>query len=101
MLVGVQIDRFQAVADRAGAEYREIVLMIGKQQMLERFAGRTVDSPDIRHRHIEDIVAREGGQALLARIHDDLTAYLKTRPEHVLVQTAELDAAQAYAAVTV
>ncbi|MEV6602965.1 AAA family ATPase [Kutzneria sp. NPDC051319] len=40
-----------------------------------------------RHRHIEEIVARGGGPALLVRIHDQLTAYVRGRPECVVVMT--------------
>lgn len=34
-----EVQGFQAAADRAGAEYREIVLMASKQQMIDRFAS--------------------------------------------------------------
>ncbi|WP_063628959.1 AAA family ATPase [Amycolatopsis taiwanensis] len=95
-----EVEGFQAAAGRAGAQYREVVLMVGKQQMVERFAGRAAGAVLTHHRHIEEIVARGGGPVLLERIHDHLTAYLDTRPECVVVQTDGRDAGQTYDAVT-
>jgi predicted kinase len=87
-----EVEGFEAAAARADAEYREIVLTIGKQRMVERFTGR---APGI----IDAIIARNGGPGLLARIHDHLTAYLDTRPDCVLVPTDGRDANQTYDAV--
>jgi predicted kinase len=94
-----EVDGFQAAADRAGAEYREIVLMASKQQMIDRFAARSASGDPAQHRHIDEIVARGGGPALLKRIHDHLTAYLVTRPDCVVVQTNGRAPAQTYDAV--
>jgi predicted kinase len=87
-----EVEGFEAAAARAGAEYREIVLTIGKQQMVERCTSRP---PNI----IDEIITRGGGPVLLAKIHDDLTAYLATRPNCVQVATDERDAAETYVAV--
>jgi predicted kinase len=94
-----EVEGFQAAADRAGAEYREIVLMAGKQQMIDRFAGRSASGDPALHRHIGEIVARGGGPVLLERIHDHLTAYLADRPDCVVVPTDGRDAGQTYDAV--
>jgi predicted kinase len=88
-----EVEGFEAAAARAGAEYREIVLTIGKQRMVERCSGRTPTA-------IDKILADGGGPVLLAKIHDDLTAYLDTRPDCLLVDTEERDADATYAAVT-
>lgn len=82
-----EVEGFQDAAGRADAEYREVVLMAGKQEMLDRFAARSAGGDAERHRHIDEIVARGGGPALLARIHDQLTAYVQGRPECVVVTT--------------
>jgi len=94
-----EVAGFQAAADRAGAEYREIVLMASKQQMIDRFAGRAAGGDPARHRHIDEIVARGGGPVLLERIHDHLAAYLVGRPNCVIVPTDGRDADQTYDAV--
>ncbi|SDM56886.1 AAA family ATPase [Allokutzneria albata] len=94
-----EIEGFQAAAGRAGAEYHEIVLMAGKRQTIDRFTARTADSAEDRHRHLADIIARGGGPALLERVHDHLTAYVRTRPECVVVRTDECGPDQTYDAV--
>lgn len=87
-----EVEGFERAADRAGAEYHEIVLTIDRQQMAERLTGRL---PSV----VDAIIAREGGPVLLARIHDHLTSYLDTRPDCVLVPTDGRDANQTYDAV--
>lgn len=94
-----EVDGFQAAAAVAGAEYREIVLTVAKEQMFARFTERAKTSQHDRHRHLDEIITREGGTTLLARIHEHLTAYVETRPACVVVPTDGLDPAQTYAAV--
>ena len=91
-----EIEGFQAAADRAGAEYLEVALLAGKPQMLDRFSGRATSAV---HCHIDEIIARAGGPALLAQIHDHLSTYLLDRPDCALVPTDGRDAAQTYDAV--
>jgi predicted kinase len=93
-----EVEPFQDAAFRVGAEYREIVLVAEKQQMIDRFAARSTDG-DPALRHIEEIIARGGGPVLLERIHDDLTAYVVGRPDCVVVPTDGRDAGQTYDAV--
>ncbi|WP_162788537.1 AAA family ATPase [Amycolatopsis albispora] len=90
-----QAGRFEAAAARAGAEYREVVLTVGKAEMATRFDGRVASG---HHRDIDDLVVRQGGRVVLARIHDHLTAYLAERPEALLVPTDDLDADGTYEA---
>lgn len=87
-----EVEGFEAAAARAGAEYREIALTIGKQRMVRRFTGRTPST-------IDEIIAQAGGPVLLERIHDHLTAYLDTRPNCVQVPTDECDADETYDAI--
>jgi hypothetical protein len=51
------------------------------------------------HRHINEIVERSGGRALLERIHGQLGEYLLGRPQHVVVDTDDLDSEQTYSAL--
>lgn len=88
-----QAERFQAAAARAGAGYREIVLLADKAYLVERFAGR-------RHL-IDDLFDRDEGARLVVKIHDDLSAYVNHRPDCVVVHTDELDPARTYEAVFV
>lgn len=60
-----EVEGFEAAAARAGADYREIVLMADKPQALDRFAGRVANGRPGRQRQMDDIVARYGGPALL------------------------------------
>ncbi|QFU86863.1 AAA family ATPase [Amycolatopsis sp. YIM 10] len=92
-----QAQRFEAAAARAGAEYVEVALTVGKQEQAARFQGRASSSDWARH--MDAIVTRDGGPVLLGRIHDHLTAYLAERPDCVVVPTDGLDAEATYAAV--
>jgi predicted kinase len=94
-----EVEGFQSAALRVGAEYREIVVMAGKEQMVDRFTGRAASGDPAMQRFIDEIVARGGGPKLLAKIHDDLSAYLRTRPDCVVVPTDDRDPAQTYDAV--
>ncbi|MGC7098704.1 AAA family ATPase [Amycolatopsis lurida] len=92
-----QAQRFEAAVARAGGEYVEIALTVGKQEQAARFQGRASSSDWARH--MDTIVTRDGGPVLLARIHDHFSAYLAERPECVVVPTDGLDADATYAAV--
>ena len=94
-----EIEGFEAACGRAGAEYREIALVAGKREAVDRFAGRAACGDPARHRYIDQIVARHGGPVLLERIHDHLTAYLLDRPACAVVPTDGRDPEQTYEAV--
>ena len=83
--------KFEAAAERAGAEYREIALVADKQRIIDRFTTRD--------HHIDEVLESRGGPDLVARVHDHLTAYVELRPNCVVVHTDELDLAQTYEAV--
>jgi hypothetical protein len=96
-----EIEGFETAVHRSGAEYREVVLLAEKQQALDRFAGRAASGDPAHHRHIDEIVARSGGPALLDRIHDQLTEFLHGRPGCAVVYTDGRGPEQTYDAVTV
>jgi predicted kinase len=91
---------FEAAARDSGAGYREIVLMAGKQQVVDRFTGRVASVDPAPHRYIDEIVTRGGGPVLLERIHDHLTEFLRERPGCVIVHTDGRDPRQTCDAVT-
>jgi hypothetical protein len=67
-----EIERFEAVAHDNGAVFCEIVLMDGKQRSLQRFYRRGDNGELAWHQQVQQIVERNGGQALLAGMHDQL-----------------------------
>ncbi|MDT7725710.1 MAG: hypothetical protein QOI21_2286 [Actinomycetota bacterium] len=95
-----EVVRFEAAARDCGARYREIVLMAGKQQVVDRFAGRAASGDPARHRYIDEIITRGGGPVLLERIHDHLTEFLRERPACAIVHTDGRDPRQTCDAVT-
>jgi predicted kinase len=88
-----EVERFEAAAERAGAEYHEVVLMASKRRAFDRFTGRALGQP------IDQIIAHSGGPTLLEQMYDRLTAFLRDRPDCVVVDTDGRDAAQTYEAV--
>jgi predicted kinase len=92
---------FEAAVGRCGAEYREIVLMAGKKLALERFADRAANKDPARHRQMDEVVERSGGLALIERIHGQVTAFVRERPDCVVVHTDGRDPVETYDAVTV
>ena len=85
---GSEIERFEAVAHDNDAEFREIVLMAGKEQSLERVAYRTANHQQNRDLDLDRLVDRDGGQALRAQLYDQLAVFLLTRPHCVTIDTS-------------
>jgi len=92
--------RFEAACDRGGAEYCEIALIADKPSALERFTGRAAGDDRAPHRYIDQIVERSGGPVFLERIRDHFTAYLRGRPDCMVLSTEGRSPAQTYDAVT-
>lgn len=80
-----EIERFEAVAHDSAAVFCETVVMDTKEKSLERFAHRGHGSDDLWHRHVQELVDRSGGAALLANMYDRLTEVLRSRPAAVVV----------------
>jgi predicted kinase len=97
-----EIDRFEAAAHDAGAAFCEIVLMDTKEHALERFSRRGDDGDDEAawHHYVQERVERGGGQALLARMYDQLTAVLAARPMATVIPSTAGAIGQAYQALT-
>ncbi|GAA3990824.1 hypothetical protein GCM10022247_07070 [Allokutzneria multivorans] len=94
-----EIVEFEAAAGRAGAEYREVVLAVDKELMKQRFACRAGENASELDRRVDEVVTRGGGPVLLERIHDQLSAYVGTRPECTVVRTDDLRPDETYDAV--
>ncbi|GLY36581.1 hypothetical protein Amsp01_026050 [Amycolatopsis sp. NBRC 101858] len=94
----IDIQAFEDVAKRCGAEYREILLTADKSVAGARFAARAANG-DAATQGIDDVVNGRGGIAVVERIHDQLAAYLPQRPGCAVVPTDGRDAGQTYADV--
>ncbi len=95
-----EIERFEAVARESGAAFCEIVLMDTKEHALERFYRRGEQGTAAWHQYVQEVVERGGGQALLARMYDQLTAVLAARPTATVIPSAAGAISQAYQALT-
>lgn len=91
------IEAFEEVARAQGAEFRELVLLDGREESVERFHLRRDDSPWGVHNR--ELVAHRGGSAMLADMYDRLLDVLRHRPSAVVVRS-DLDAVEGtYAAL--
>ena len=86
--------QFEEVAERAGATYVEVVLVVepGEQarRLREKSTGSDVD------REIGRYLDARGGENVLSRIHGHLTAYAEQRPHAHRIVTDGLDASATY-----
>jgi SRSO17 transposase len=84
-------------AREGGGEYHEILLTLGKEEALERFAATSTSSHVTAvQRGVESIVADHGGAELLVRVHDHIHEFLQTRPSCMLIDTAGQSPQQTY-----
>jgi len=96
----IEIERIETVARDSGAVFCEVVLMDAKEQSVERFNRRGKNEELPWHQQVQQIVERGGGQAFLARMHDQLTAVLAARPDAIVVPSAAGAIQQTYEALT-
>ena len=87
-----EIDRFEAVAKAAGAEYRELVLLTDHDALHARWDARPPNP-------IDDIMAEHGGAALLTKIYGDLTSFVRERPDATVIETGGQTVEETYRAV--
>lgn len=78
-----EIEAFEQVARDAGARFVEVVLMVDRDEALDRFDRRLDDSEWGRHNR--GSVAAAGGRALLTEFYDRLLDALERRPHAMLV----------------
>lgn len=94
----LEIERFEAAARDAGAVFCEVLLMDSKERSIERFTSRDTALP--WHRYVQEIVERNGGPALLAAMHDQLTNVISARPNAVVIPSSPGAIDETYAALT-
>lgn len=85
-----EVARFQACAERAGAEFVERFLMDGRDAAIGRFGRRGNASPDDPwHGQVRAIVEAQGGDEAPARWHTGLEQLLSQRPDAHVIPSEE------------
>jgi predicted kinase len=92
-----ELARFMGVAEQAGAEYRHCMLFNTREAAVERFHRRVVG--DELQDRIRGVVAAEGGDATLARLHEALAALTIEIDGTVVVDSVEHEIEQTYRAL--
>jgi predicted kinase len=93
-----QIEAFERVAHEHGADFREVVLLYDKAEAIDRFERRTDDSEWGKHNR--QLVALQGGSALLAAMYDRLLEVVRLRPLAVVVRSEPEAVESTYASLT-
>jgi predicted kinase len=100
MVRASEIERFEAVALDNNAEFREIVLIAGKEHSLDRVAQRIAGRDQDRDRQLDRLVEHNGGQELRARLYDQLADLIRDSPPTSVIHTDNHNPAQTYQALT-
>lgn len=79
-----EIALFRDIAEKAGAGFREVVLMDTRDASVERFYARG-DNQDPWHSRDRDIVEQSGGPQLLESLYTNLTSGLSSRPSAAVI----------------
>lgn len=95
-----EIERFETVATENGAVFDELVLLDTKERSVRRFARRGEHEDDPWHDQVKRIVQHQGGESVLADMHDQLTEVLKERPNSVVLTSTENAVQQSYETLT-
>ncbi|MDF1603911.1 AAA family ATPase [Nocardioides sp. YIM 152315] len=92
-----ELARFEACADRAGADFVERFLMDDLDRAVARFDRRGDAEPnDVWHAQVRAIVAAQGGSDALVHWHAALARLLEQRPSAVVVPSVEGDVDDTY-----
>ncbi|WP_408896451.1 AAA family ATPase [Nocardioides sp. R1-1] len=92
-----EIGLFEGCAARAQAQFVERLLMDAPDRAVARFHRRGADQPDDPwHAQVRAIVAAQGGDEAIHRRHAALQALAGSRPDAVVVESAEGDVEETY-----
>ena len=91
-----ELERFEAVATAAGADFVQVLLSDDRDAAIVRFSRRDGDRHDLVREH----VAQEGGDAYLGWMYDRLADILAARPATPVVPTEWGDEDGAYDALS-
>lgn len=95
-----EIALFEAAAHDNGAAFCQVVLMDTKQQWLERCQRPAEHGGQVWHQQVQDVVDQMTVQALVADIHDQLTAVIAARSDARVVPSIAGAIQQTYDALT-
>ncbi len=93
-----ELERFEAAASDAEAEYVACLLMDDLEPAVARFHRRGTSDGDPWHQQVRDIVASSGGDEMLASCHRRLEDLLVHRPGTVVITSVEGSIEQTYRA---
>lgn len=94
-----ELQRFEAAALSAGAEFVEVMLMDEREGAVARFHRRGQGESDAWHSQVRAIVGADGGESALAGYLDRLLALRELRPGAVVVNSVEGRIDETYRAV--
>jgi predicted kinase len=94
-----EIDAFAAVAERCGAEFVEVILMVDSSQARSRWVNRRNGEASQLTAAIEDAVQRSGGDAWIDELHAQLVTFAASRPNATVVVSESDDVQATYRAV--
>ncbi|HEX6341167.1 AAA family ATPase [Umezawaea sp.] len=92
-----EIAAFEDLAREHGADFREVVLLDGREASAERFDRRARDSDDPWILHHHRLVTARGGPAALGTMYDDLVEVVRLRPDAVVVPSVPGAVSETYA----
>lgn len=90
-----EIGLFTSIALKAGAGFREVVLMDTGESSVERFYARG-DNHDPWHARVTAIVEQSGGSRLLESMYDSLTSGLHARPSASVIHSRRGEIEETY-----
>lgn len=85
------IERLEEVAREAGAEFREVVLVIGRDEAIDAFARRSATSTDPSHRDALALVERSTSADPVGEHWDALQRVIAARPATIRVEVVAGD----------
>ena len=83
------LEQAEAVARESGADFFEIVLMDGRDEVVRRFTDRTRAAAEPAHVEAGELVETLGGEATLAAMYDRLLLVISSRPRARVIQCPE------------
>ena len=92
-----EVEAFEAIAQAAGARFREVVLLDDRAAALARFEERIDDTA--WNRHNRETVERLGGSAFLGQMYDRLLEVVAARPDALVVRSVPGAIEETYAAL--
>ena len=91
-----ELERFEAAAHRAGADFTTVMLLDDEASAVARFHRRGSDDADPWHDQVRRIVADQGGDEQLVRSYRALQDVLDQRPDAVEVRSLDGDVEGTY-----